>query len=166
MARTQRRPTSRPTRSRSPEIPSRGIPPLRVERVAPGGESEVLRAAGLFDEPPTLAAVKEYLADPRNLFLLALVGRQPVGFLRATELRQLHTNRRQMFLYEVSVAEGSRRRGVGRALLDRLLSHCRGADFEEVFVLTDPANVPAVRLYRSAGGVTETPADRMFVFRL
>jgi len=139
---------------------------MTVVRFAPGEEGEVLRASPLFDEPPDPIAVRTYLQDNRNVFLLAYAGDTPVGFLRGTELGQLKTERKQMFLYEITVDEKSRRRGVGRELIQWLLRHCRERGFEEVFVLADPANEAAVTLYRSTGAVTETPADRMFVYQL
>lgn len=71
-----------------------------------------------------------------------------------------------MFLYEVGVVEEFRRRGIGGELIQWLLRYCRDRGFEEIFVFTDPDNAPAVNLYRSTGAVTETPADRMFVYQL
>jgi len=139
---------------------------MRVRRVGPGAALEVLRAANLLDEPPELAAVRAYLSDERNVFLLAYEGSEAVGFLRGTGLGQLRSKRKQMFLYEIGVDERFRRRGIGKALIAWLLRDCRELGFEEVFAFTDPANVPAVRLYRSTGAVTETPADRMFVYPL
>jgi aminoglycoside 3-N-acetyltransferase I len=138
---------------------------VKIRRMGPGDEAEVVRAADLFDDPPIPGAVRSYLADGRNVFLLAEEAGQAVGFLRATELGQLKSDRPQMFLYEVGVAGGFRRRGIGRKLLEWLLRYCRDRSFEEVFVFTDPANEAAVKLYRSTGGATETPADRMYVYR-
>jgi ribosomal protein S18 acetylase RimI-like enzyme len=126
----------------------------------------VIGAADLFDEPPNPAAVTDYLRDERNVFLLASEGARAVGFLRGTGLVQLKNERKQMFLYEIAVAEEFRRRGIGRQLIERLLEYCRLRGFEEVFVFTDPGNEAAVQMYRSTGGATETPADRMFVYRL
>lgn len=137
---------------------------MDVRRLGVRDVEAVLRARPLFDEPPDPSAVEAYLRDERNVFLLAEEGVESVGFLRGTELGQLKSSRRQMFLYEIAVAENSRRRGVGRALIERLLRDCRERDFEEVFVFTDPSNEAAVRLYRSTGANTETPADRMFVY--
>jgi len=139
---------------------------MRVRRLRPGEELGVLRAAHLFDEPPELTATRAYLADPRNVFLLAFEGSEPIGFLRGTELDQLKSRRKQMFLYEIAVEPEFRRKGVGTALIESLLRDCRELGFEEVFVFTDPANQPAVSLYRSTGAATETPADRMFVYQL
>lgn len=139
---------------------------MRVGIVTPGQEAGILGARELFDEPPDPAAVTSYLQDESNLFLLATEGPVAIGFLRGTALGQLKSGRRQFFLYEIAVAPAFRRRGVGRALVRELLGWCRARSFEEVFVFTDPANAAAVGLYRSTGAVTETPADRMFVYLL
>lgn len=139
---------------------------MEIRRLGPPDTNQVIGAARLFDEPPDRAAVERYLADERNVFLLALQGDEPAGFLRGTELAQLKSERRQMFLYEIGVDERVRRRGIGRELVLFLLRHCRERGLEEVFVLTDPANDAAVKLYLSTGAVTETPADRMYVYRL
>lgn len=139
---------------------------MHIRRLGPGDENDVVRAASLLDDPPDLAAVRSYLADSRNIFLLAFEGGVAVGFLRGTELEQLRSERKQMFLYEIEVKGECRRRGIGSGLIRALLRHCRKQGFEEVFVFTDPANHPAVKLYQSTGAVTETSADRMFVYRL
>lgn len=139
---------------------------MRIRRLVSGAEIEVLHAAHLWEEPPDVAAVRAYLADPRNIFLVAYEASEAIGFLRGTELGQLRSLRKQMFLYEIGVEESYRRRGVGTALVNTLLRECRELGFDEVFVFTDPANEAAVRLYRSTGAVTETNADRMFVYVL
>jgi ribosomal protein S18 acetylase RimI-like enzyme len=139
---------------------------MRVVRLRSGQERRLLDAAPLYDDPPDVAACRAYLADPANIFLLAEHEGSAVGFLRGTALRQPHSRKPQMFLYEIAVAEGFRRRGAGRALVRAMLDFCRRKGFEEAFVFTSPSNRPAVGLYRSTGGVTETDADRMYVYRL
>lgn len=140
---------------------------MRVRRILPGEELAVLHAAYLFESQVLdLTAVRAYLADLRNVLLVAFEGSEALGVLRATELLQLSTRRKQMFLYEISVDEDFRRHGIGTALITTLLRDCRDRGFAEVFVFTDPANEAAVRLYQSTGAVTETPADRMYVYPL
>ena len=139
---------------------------MRILRLGPPQVDRLLGSPDLFDHPADPAAAAAYLADTANVFLLAIEGRRSVGFLRATALRQPHTRRPQMFLYEIAVAPDCRRRGIARALIEQLLRLCRSRGFEEVFVFTSPHNRPAVRLYRTTGAVTETPADRMFVYPL
>jgi len=139
---------------------------MPVFRLGPGQEAEILAAPELFDTSIHREAVRAYLADERNVFLLASEESKPVGFLRGTALGQLKSARRQMFLYEIGVVREFRRRGIAAELIRWLLRYCRSRGFQEVFVMTDPSNEAAVRLFRSTGGVTETSADRMFVFRL
>jgi ribosomal protein S18 acetylase RimI-like enzyme len=139
---------------------------VRVRRLG-GDDRDALLAAGkLFDRPLNEAATRRYLEDPRNVVYLATAGREPVGFLRGSELDQPFTARKQMFLYEIAVVEPHRRKGIGTTLVRELLRYCEERGFEEVFVFTDPANDAAVRLYRGTGANTETPGDRMYVYRL
>jgi ribosomal protein S18 acetylase RimI-like enzyme len=81
-------------------------------------------------------------------------------------LLQTRTPRPQFFLYEIGVAPSARLRGVGKALVERMLDYARRWGCEEAFVLTSPSNRAAVALYRSTGGRTETPGDRMYVYPL
>lgn len=144
-----------------------GALPVRVVRMRSRDAGRIRSdLKRLLDRPPHPEALRRYLADRRNVFLLASIGDVPVGFLRGTALAQVETLRPQMFLYEVGVERAHRRRGAGRALVEALLDHCRARRFEEVFVFTDPGNRPAVTLYRHTGAVTETPRDRMYVYRL
>lgn len=138
-----------------------------MRRLGPSDAAVVLRSEHLFDEPLDGGAVRAYLRDRRNVFLLAVEGIRGVGFLRGTELRQLASPRRQMFLYEIAVEPNRRRRGVGRALVNALLAECGRRRFEEVFVFTDdPRNRAAAGLYRATGAVTETRGERMYVYTL
>jgi len=140
---------------------------MRIRRILPGDELAVLRAGYLFDHgTPDLAAVRAYVADTRNVLMFAFDGSEALGFLRGTELLQLSSRRKQMFIYEIGVDEDFRRHGIGRALVMALLKDCRDRGFEEAFVFTDPSNEAAVALYRSAGAITETESDRMYVFSL
>ncbi len=139
---------------------------MKVVRLGEGDAGRLLAASELFDAPPVGEAVRAYLADERNVVFLAVDSGRAVGFLRGTALNQIASARPQMFLYEIDVAPTHRRRGAGRALVRALLAYCRRHGFEEVFVFTDPANAAAVGLYRSTGAVTETVADRMFVYPL
>lgn len=139
---------------------------MRIHRLRTKDVDWLLRSPDLFDDPADPRASRLYLSDPANVFLLASEDGRAAGFLRGTEMRQPHTHRPQMFLYEIAVLPEFRRRGVARSLIRWLLAYCRRRGFDEVFVFTSPNNRAAVRLYRSTGGVTETDADRMFVYQL
>jgi GNAT superfamily N-acetyltransferase len=51
----------------------------------------------------------------------------------------------------IAVRDGSRRQGVGRALLERLLLEARAAGHARLSLSVDTANAPARRLYQSLG---------------
>jgi aminoglycoside 3-N-acetyltransferase I len=91
---------------------------------------------------------RELLDDPHAIVLVAFDGDEEVGFVLAHDLPRRHGNLRQLFVYEVDIAESHRRCGIGRALLERL------AEFgiREAFVLTEPDNEAANGLYESIGG--------------
>ncbi len=139
---------------------------MRVTRVGSGDVAELLRFKVLSDERVSAGALRSYLRDTRNIFFLAMEDGAGLGYLPGTALRQIRSNRLQMLLYEIGVTAPYRRRGVGRALITALLDYCRSRQFDEIFDLTDPGNLAAVRLYRSTGAKPETPADRMLVYRL
>ena len=139
---------------------------VRITRMRRRDSRRVVAARELFGVQLDLDATRRYLSDHRNLFLLASDGPTPVGFLRGTLLRQMRTVRPQFFLYEIGVVPSARRQGVGKALVERMLSFARRARCDEAFVLTSNTNHAAAALYRSTGGRTETPGDRMYVYPL
>jgi len=69
--------------------------------------------------PPS--ALRELLAKPENIVLLARLGSEPVGYAYAEIVRRPETSLRyaqaMIYLHHVSVAAPCRRRGVGRALV-------------------------------------------------
>lgn len=140
------------------------MPSSGVRKLRPGDVSPLVEAGGLFDGPLDRTAVRRYLGDPSNHVWLAYLKGRPVGFLRGSALLQVEDRRPQFFLYEIAVDEACRRRGVGRSLVEAMLRFARARGFAEAFVFTSPRNRPAVGLYRSTGGVTETDADRMYVY--
>ena len=139
---------------------------IRVKRMQPSDEGEVMAAAGLFDDPPNLEAVHNLLAEERDHLLLAYVHDRPAGMARAVELLMPETTRRQMFLYEIGTDESFQRGGVATALSEELVRLSRERDCLEMFVLTGESNDAAMALYQSTGGVRENPDDVMFVWDL
>jgi ribosomal protein S18 acetylase RimI-like enzyme len=131
---------------------------IAIRLLAPGDE-EVVRELATQDGPgdPELL-----LADPRTLMLVAFDGERPVGFVLAHELPRRHGDRAKLFVYEVDVAEGHQRRGIGKALLARLAELARERGIRAGFVLTEPDNAAGNALYASAGGSSRT--DVMWTF--
>jgi ribosomal protein S18 acetylase RimI-like enzyme len=132
------------------EVPARTTvgADIAIRRLAPGDEA-VVRELATYDGPGDPEGL---LADPRTLLLVAFDRERPVGFVLAHELPRRHGDRSKLFVYEVDVAETHRRRGIASALLERLAELARERGIRVGFVLTEPDNVAANALYRSAGG--------------
>lgn len=128
--------------------------PFQIRRLTPADTQVVVQAAALFDHPPRRAETRRFLASEDHHLLLAFIDGEPVGFVSGHEL--VHPDKAvEMFLYELSVAEGARRRGVGRALVEALATVARERGCRGMWVLTDEGNQAAVRTYRGAGATKD-----------
>lgn len=97
-------------------------------------------AEALFDNPVRPDSLAAFLDDPNHLLWFALSGDRPIGFASASLL--LHPDKApQLFINEVAVLESHRRRGIGRALVSRLVeaARSRGCDCAWLGTATDNA---------------------------
>jgi ribosomal protein S18 acetylase RimI-like enzyme len=110
-------------------------------------------AAGrhLFDEDLDDAAVQRFLSAPDHHLLYAYdVGGRVVGFVSGVETT--HPDKgTEMFLYELAVDDGARRRGIGRALVQALADLARARGHYGMWVGVDPDNDAALATYAGAG---------------
>jgi ribosomal protein S18 acetylase RimI-like enzyme len=124
------------------------VPGIAIRLLEPGDEG-IVRELATYEgrgDPDGL------LADPRTLMLAAFDQQRPIGFVLAHELPRRHGDHAKLFVYEVGVGEMHRRRGIAKALLERLAELARERGIRAGFVLTEPDNAPANALYRRAGG--------------
>lgn len=89
----------------------------------------------------------------RSFTVAAYEGDERVGYAFVHELPRLTRGQAMFLVYDVEVVETHRRRGIGRALLDRIAELARERGIAEGFVLTEPDNDAANALYAAAGGV-------------
>ncbi|MER6382047.1 GNAT family N-acetyltransferase [Streptomyces sp. NPDC001250] len=113
--------------------------------------AEVVAAEHLFDNPARSAWAERFLAAAGHHLLLAYADGGPVGFVSGVET--VHPDKgTEMFLYELAVDEPYRRRGIGRALVERLAALARERGCYGMWVGVDTGNDAALAAYRSAGG--------------
>lgn len=106
---------------------------------------------------------KTLLADPSYLFIVAFDDSGAVlGRIYGHILPRF--SQTDLLLYEVDVVEEHQRKGVGCALLDFVKALIVERGYGEAWVLTEHDNLPAQRLYTSAGGVLEGSPAMMYVF--
>jgi aminoglycoside 3-N-acetyltransferase I len=119
----------------------------------------LLRTFGdAFDEPDTYQGAvpsDEYLRalldKPTFVALAALDGDQVVGGLAAYVLEKFERERSEVYIYDLAVAEGHRRKGIARRLIEALKPIARARGARVIFVQADGGDTAAIALYQSLG---------------
>ena len=124
---------------------------IEIRLLGPGELSVLDRvAADVFDGPIEECWARMFLADARHHLLVALDDDVVVGM--ASAVNYVHPDKApQLWINEVGVAPTHRRRGIGRQLLAALLAHGRTLGCTEAWLGTEEDNLPARRMYESAG---------------
>lgn len=115
-------------------------------------------ADDVFDEPINPEYVAAFLADPRHHIAVGIDDGVIVGF--ASGVDYIHPDKpAELWINEVGVAPTHQGRGLGRRILDCLLSHGRSIGCHTAWVVTENGNAPAKALYASAGGTVDADED-------
>lgn len=107
--------------------------------------------------PSTLTAAdaRAFLEKPDTLALLATAGGVAVGYAYAEIRRRAESSfafaHDEVYLHYISVAEGSRRRGVGTALINALAQHGAGHGISRLVLDVWTVNEPARAFFRAHG---------------
>jgi ribosomal protein S18 acetylase RimI-like enzyme len=131
---------------------------IEIRRLGPA-DADLARAAAMRFKGAA-GDLGEWLASSRHLLLAALEGRSVVGWVYGYELPRIDRAEAMWLLYEIDVAEGHRRRGIGKALLGRFLEDADGP----VWLLTNAGNEAAMRLYKD--GARPNADDVLIRFRV
>lgn len=123
-------------------------------------------AEGVFDDPIIMSSAQEFLNDSRHRLVVALDDKVVVGFVSAVIYLHPDKPAPELWINEVGVAPTHQRRGMGKRLLQCMLEAAKQSGCKEAWVLTDRNNIPAMAMYKSAGGVEESPDPTMFTFEL
>ena len=103
------------------------------------------------DVPPD-EYLRSLLGLPHLIALAALDDAgSVVGGLVAYELQKFERDRREIYIYDLAVANAHRRKGIATALIRDLQRVARERDAYVIFVQADPGDAPAIALYESLG---------------
>jgi aminoglycoside 3-N-acetyltransferase I len=102
-------------------------------------------------EPPSDTYLAALLAREHIVTLVALSGEEVVGGLVAYELDKFERARRELYIYDLAVAEAHRRQGVATALIERLREIATERGAWVIYVQADYGDEPAIALYEKLG---------------
>jgi len=74
-----------------------------------------------------------------------------VGGLAAYELQKFERDRREIYIYDLAVAEAHRRKGVATGLIAELTRIAAKRDAYVIYVQADKGDAPAIALYQGLG---------------
>ena len=139
---------------------------IDIRLLGPGDGALLERVMpGVFDGPVVARWSGEFLADPRHHLVVALDAGLVVGMVSG--VHYVHPDKGpELWINEVAVSSTHRSLGVGRQMLTTMLAHGRALGCTEAWVLTDPDNSAAQRLYERAGAVEYPGGCLMYTFPL
>lgn len=100
---------------------------------------------------PTDDYLQSLLATPHFIVVVARRGDDVVGGLAAYELKKFERDRREIYIYDLAVAEEHRRKGVATALIGELKRIARERQAYVIYVQADKGDDPAIALYEASG---------------
>ena len=137
---------------------------MEIRRIAPSEHEAVVDASPLFDSPVVAPTARRFLNAEGHVLFVAFADGTPVGFVSGVEMT--HPDKgTEMFLYELAVADDSRREGIGSALVAVLRDFARERGCYDMWVLTDADNSAALATY-AASGAGQPSAHVMLTWEL
>lgn len=123
-------------------------------------------AENVFDDPINSSSAQEFLTDPRHRLVVGLDNNVVVGFVSAVLYVHPDKPAPELWVNEIGVAPTHQQRGIGKSLMRAILEEAKQCGCTEAWVLTERDNMPAMVLYKSAGGAQSSPDPTMFTFKL
>ena len=100
---------------------------------------------------PSEAYLRSFLEDEHRIALVALDGETVVGGLVAYVLTKFEQERKEVYIYDLAVAEAHRRRGIATELIRQLKTVAKECGAYVIFVQADKGDTAAIKLYGSLG---------------
>lgn len=100
---------------------------------------------------PSDGYLARLLSKQHFIAVVAMKGDELVGGLAAYELDKFEQDRREIYIYDLAVAEGHRRKGVATALIKELRRIASARGVYVMFVQADDGDHAAIALYETFG---------------
>lgn len=118
------------------------------------------------DEKPTTNHLEKLLTDDRTYLLAAVFEDNVVGYALAYRFPSLYASDYLAYLYDIEVLMKYRRKGVGRLLIETLLTHLKSDGVSELWLGTATDNLEGQALFSSTGGIKSGETFNDFTYEL
>ena len=140
---------------------------MEIKSLGPNDASVLNNVAeDVFDDAIVESSTRALLADARHRLVVALDKDRVVGFVNAVIYVHPDKPAPELWIDEIGVTPTRHGQGIGKALMQAMLAEAKQSGCSEAWVLTDRTNLPAMAMYKSAGGEETLPDPIMFTFRL
>ena len=102
-------------------------------------------------QPPSDSYLQDWLSKTQVIALVALAADKVAGGLVAYELDKFERARREIYIYDLAVADVHRRQGIATALIQHLREIAAERDAWVIYVQADFGDDPAISLYEKLG---------------
>ena len=100
---------------------------------------------------PSDAYLQTLLSKTHFIALVAMADDEVVGGIAAYELEKFEQDRREIYIYDLAVAEIHRRKGLATGLINELKRLAKERKAYVIYVQADVEDEPAIKLYESLG---------------
>ena len=132
---------------------------MHISRLTSGDEARAHELfalmASVFEADAAVASddyVRRLLARDDFWAVVALDADEVIGGITAYVLPMTRAQANELFIYDVAVRVDKQRMGVGRALMDELLTLAAASGIQVSFVAAENEDAHAVEFYRAVGG--------------
>ncbi len=100
---------------------------------------------------PSDEYLSRLLMKQHFIAVVAMKDEEVVGGLAAYQLDKFEQDRREIYIYDLAVLEGHRRKGVATGMINELRDIAAERNVYVIFVQADLGDGPAIALYESLG---------------
>lgn len=98
-----------------------------------------------FVHPWSEQSIESEFSRENSIFLMAFEGESPVGYIGLSSVVD------EGYIGNLAVVEDYRRKGIGKALMNELLTQCKALDLAFATLEVRASNTPAIKLYEGLG---------------
>lgn len=137
--------------------------PSFITRQLMSGETNLFRRmltlfGDVFGEPATYierqpgdAYIESLLSGDQFIAVVTMKGDTVIGALAAYELKKFEQERSEIYIYDLAVGEGHRRKGIATGLIEHLKGIAVDRGAWVIFIQADHGDEPPIALYSKLG---------------